>query len=253
MTPERSTDGDGTGDRRASPGVGGSDSADRPAEGSGDLRVIERLEDVPDPTPPGTVVVVDVIVASTAIVRLLEAGAASVRPFADVDEALAFGETADDPLLVGERDGRAVEGFDCGPLPSVLADREVAGREVGILTTNGTRAVHQLGPDREMLVASTVNAQAVATALGDDDALVVAAGRRGEVAPEDVAGARLVAHHRAGTLDEATAADLQETVRTCETAAWLDGLGFDHEVEALLAFDESETVPRLRDGAFIAD
>lgn len=211
---------------------------------------VDRLEDLPDPVPDADFVVVDVIISSTTIVRLLEAGAEYVRPFADRETALAFKERTG-AFLVGEQGGDAVEGFDGSPLPSLVAERDLSGRPVGILTSNGTRAVHRIGDDRDVFVASTVNAAAVASALAarDRDTWLVAAGRGGERVPEDVAGVDLV--ERCYRADPGDTTDLADAVRSSGTAAWLADLGFDHEVEALLAFNTSETVPQLVDGAFV--
>lgn len=226
--------------------------------GEGDgatIRVLDRLEDLPEPTPRGDFVVVDVIISSTTIVRLLETGVRYVRPFADVEAARSFAAGTDDAFLVGEQDGRAIEGFDSGPLPSVLDSHDLDGRPVGILTSNGTRAVERIGADREIFVGSTINAAAVASVLGERgrDVWVVAAGRNGDATPEDTAGATLVEGHWSGSLTESTVETARRDLRTSDTAAWLRELGFEHELRALLQFDSTDTVPRLRDGVFVAE
>lgn len=230
------------------------DPRDPPGDApAGDLRTVDRLEDLPEPAPEADYVVVDVIVSSTSIVRLLEAGAAYVRPFADADTALEFGERTDDALLIGEQGGRAVEGFDDGPLPSVFSERRIEGRPVGILTSNGTRAMDRIGHDRDIFVASTVNAGAVAETLADRDrdVWVVAAGRGGEAVAEDVAGAELVACCYREVVSDDRLSELADRIESCRTAAWLADLGFEHEVTDLLEFNSTETVPRLRDGVFV--
>jgi 2-phosphosulfolactate phosphatase len=221
---------------------------------TGELRTVERLEDLPDPAPEAPAfVVVDVIISSTSIVRLLEAGATSVRPFADVDDALAFKEETG-AVLVGEQGGRPVEGFDGSPLPSLVRRRDLERQPVGILTSNGTRAMDRIGHDREILVGSTVNARAVAAVLRerDGDAWLVAAGRGGDPVPEDLAGVELIERCYRDELSATAEAEIGERIESCGTAAWLRDLGFEHEVEDLLAFNSSETVPELRDGAFVA-
>ncbi|MFB6142536.1 MAG: 2-phosphosulfolactate phosphatase [Halorientalis sp.] len=215
------------------------------------VRTVDRLEDVPDPAPDADYVVVDVLISSTSIVRLLEAGADYVRPFADPEAARAFkAETG--AVLLGEQGGQPVEGFDGSPLPSTVPD-DVAGRPVGLLTSNGTRAVQRIGHDRDVFVGTTVNAAAVAETLADRDgeAWLVAAGRAGDRTPEDSAGVELVARHYRDDLTDEAAAALAEQVRESGTAEWFRDIGFDHEVEALLAFDTSDTVPHLRDGRFV--
>ena len=218
-----------------------------------DLRTVDRLEDLPEPLPEDAdFVVVDVIISSTSIIRLLEAGAAYVRPFADVDAALAFKEETG-AVLVGEEGGRAIEGFDGSPLPSLIRQRDLDGQPVGILTSNGTRAMDRIGHDRSILVGSTVNARAVAETLAgrDREAWLVAAGRRGEPVPEDVAGVELIECCYRDELTPDVESSLADDVESCGTAAWLRDLGFENEVDDLLAFNSSTTVPRLRDGVLV--
>lgn len=218
-----------------------------------DVHTVDRLEDLPEPVPDADFVVIDVIISSTTVVRLFEAGAAYVRPFADAETARQFKAETDDALLVGEQRGDSVAGFDCSPLPSILRERDLDGRPVGLLTSNGTRAIHRIGADREVFVGTTVNAAAVAERIDgrDRDVWLVAAGRQGTPTPEDAAGAELIARHLRDDLTEGAAAALVEQIETSGTAEWLAEIGFDHEVEALLSFDSSPVVPRLRDGRFV--
>jgi hypothetical protein len=83
-------------------------------------------------------------------------------------------------------------------------------------------------------------------------AALVAAGRSGDAVPEDLAGVELIERCYRDELTAAAETELAERVESCGTAAWLRDLGFEHEVEDLLAFNSSETVPRLRDGGFVA-
>lgn len=212
---------------------------------------VDRLENIPEPVPSGEFVVVDVIISSTSIVRILEGGAEYVRPFGDPEAALQFKEETEGALLVGEDGGDSIDGFDLSPLPSIIADADVAGRPVGIRTSNGTRAMGRIGHTDGLLVGSTVNAAAVAEELRErgTDSLIVAAGRQGEPVHEDSVGAELIqARYQGEAIDEAS---LRERVRACSTAEWLRSMGYEHEVEALLQFDSTDTVPTLRDGVFV--
>ena len=219
------------------------------ATGDPAVRRVNRQEDLPDPAPDAAFVVVDVIISSTTVVRLLEAGAESVRPFADPDAARRF-KREEGAFLVGEQGGESVEGFDGSPLPSLVADYPVERRPVGLLSSNGTRAMDRIGHDRDIYVGTTVNAAAVADAVRDHaEAWLVAAGRQGEVVGEDVAGVDLIAGHLDGSPPERST--LATAIRGTPTAAWLREMGFDHEVDALCEFDSTDVVPRLRDGAFV--
>ena len=218
------------------------------------VRRVDRLEDVPNPTPDADFVVVDVIMASTAIVRLLEEGAEYVRPFGDVDEAREFAERVEDPVLVGEQAGAPVDGFDLLPLPSSFSEHDLDGARVGMVTTNGTRAVERIGADEDVFIASTVNAYAVAQTLNerDGETWLVAAGRYGEPTPEDTAGARLVEAHHNGGVDDEDAEEIRDAVRSSNTADWIRRIGLADELDEILRLDSSGTVPRTRDGVFVA-
>ena len=220
-----------------------------------EVHVLERLEEIPEPIPDADFVVVDVIISSTAVVRLLEEGAEYVKTFGDTEEALAF-KRENDAVLVGEQSGGPIEGFDLSPLPSVFGEHDLEGRAVGIMTTNGTRAVERIGKEENVFFGTTVNAGAVADALLERgrDAYIVAAGRYGETTPEDTAGAELIRDMYDGGdggPSDGRIKELKDSVRESGTASWVDDLGYWHEIEALLEFNESETVPRMRDGVFV--
>lgn len=209
---------------------------------------------MPEPVPDATYVVIDVIMSSTTIVHLLEQGASYVHPFYDEAEARGFEEQADDAVLVGEDGGDPIEGF-LSPLPTVLRNEDLDGRPVGILTTNGTRAVHRIGQTEDVLVGSTVNAQAAAEELRgvDGDVYLVAAGRFGREAPEDTVGAELILkHYRGEELDGETRREYEERLRGSDTAEWLTDLGFSNEIEGVLEFSSSDVVPWMRDGVFVS-
>jgi 2-phosphosulfolactate phosphatase len=214
-------------------------------------RTVDRLEDIPEPAPTGEFVVVDVIISSTSIVRLLEEGAEYVKPFGGIEAALEFKRETDDALLVGEDGGGPIEGFDRSPLPSRIADADIEGRPVGIRTSNGTRAMERLDHPEGLLVGSTVNAAAVAEVLEERgrESLVVAAGRQGAVVAEDTVGAELIAERYRG--ENVADAELEARLRDSSTAAWLREIGYGHELDALAEFDSSETVPTLEDGRFV--
>lgn len=218
------------------------------------VRRFDRLEDLPE-SPPDDVdyVVVDVIISSTAIVRLLEQGAEYVKPLADIDDAREFRSSTEGAVLVGEQGGAPVDGFDYLPLPSVFGKDDIEGARVGMVTTNGTRAVERIGADKSVFVASTVNARAVASQLSERDreAWLVAAGRYGQPTPEDTAGTALVERHYDGEADDDFAENLRDDVRGSDTAGWIRDIGLGEEIEAVLDFDSTETVPRMRDGVFV--
>lgn len=111
----------------------------------------------------GTVVaVIDVLRASTTIAAALEAGARSVIPFLETEDAVRTARQFDrtEVRLAGERQMRAIDGFDLGNSPLEFTADAVAGRTVLLTTTNGTRALHAAHDAAAIYVASFVNASA---------------------------------------------------------------------------------------------
>src|SRR5262245_17681938 len=84
-----------------------------------------------------TVVVIDVLRATTTIVHALAAGAREVVPCLEVEEArqvaARLGKVA---VLRGERGGVAIAGFDVGNSPAEYTRERVGGKTVVFTTTN---------------------------------------------------------------------------------------------------------------------
>jgi len=219
-----------------------------------EVRTVERLEDLPEPLPDADFVVVDVIITSTAVVRLLEEGAAYVRAFGNADAARGFKAEKDGAVLVGEQGGGPVDGFDLSPLPSVFGEHSLEGKPVGMLTTNGTRAVERIGRSDGVFFGSTVNATAVAETLRrrGRDVWIVGAGRYGDPTPEDSAGVELIRDSYKGEGVDGRAEELRGRIRESATAGWIEDIGYGHEIDAVLDFDSTETVPVMRDGRFVS-
>src|SRR4051794_1740652 len=91
-----------------------------------------------------TVVVIDVLRATSTICTALAAGAREVIPFLEIEDALAAASAAGRANIVlgGERKGGKIAGFDLGNSPSEYRPEVVLGKQVYITTTNGTRAMH---------------------------------------------------------------------------------------------------------------
>src|SRR5215218_3513126 len=90
-----------------------------------------------------TVVVVDLLRATSTICQALAAGATEVVPFLEVSQALEAAEKHGrrDIVLGGERGGKRIDGFDLGNSPAEYTPATVGGRRVFFTTTNGTRAL----------------------------------------------------------------------------------------------------------------
>ncbi|HEX5269967.1 MAG TPA: 2-phosphosulfolactate phosphatase [Gemmataceae bacterium] len=224
---------------------------------------------LPALAPPGRLagglaIVIDVLRATTTIVHALAAGAACVRPCAEVEEAreLAGGMRAGRVLLAGERHGQPLPGFDLGNSPGEYTAKICKGSTVVMTTTNGTRALLRAAEAERVLVAAFVNYSAVCEQLRQDarPVHVVCAGTEGEVSLEDtlLAGALVDWLCQAGEVrlnDSARLAwDAFENHGRClpgalevgKGGASLRRLGYDEDIKAAARVDRFALVPELR-------
>jgi 2-phosphosulfolactate phosphatase len=135
-----------------------------------------------------TAVVIDVVRATTSIVEALANGAGGVYPTESTEEAVRLAQSLgrEDTILVGERKGVKVEGFDLGNSPAEFTAEAVGGKKLVMSTTNGTRALSAVSEASRLLVGAFTNLGAVAGALADDDLImIVCAGRNGDFAIDD--------------------------------------------------------------------
>ena len=145
----------------------------------------------------GTVVVIDVLRATTTIVFALEAGATEVIPCLEVSDARALAERfpPGTAVLGGERNGLPIEGFDLGNSPSEYTSESVGGKTVIFTTTNGTRAMLRCQKAEQVFLGAFVNASAVCRRLLACDKIhLLCSGTRGQFGRDDILLAGLLVH-----------------------------------------------------------
>ena len=146
-------------------------------------------------TPPDvqgrTVVVIDVLRATTTIAVALHHGAKAVVPASETEEALRIAQTlGDDVLLAGERKSVRIPGFGLGNSPLEFTADAVQHKTIILTTTNGTPALIAAQGAREVIVMAAVNFNTVVThcraALEQHgELLILCAGREKQFALED--------------------------------------------------------------------
>ena len=142
-----------------------------------------------------TAVVIDVLRASSTIVAALACSAQAIFPVVSTEEAIKLATSLgrDFALLAGERKGLKIDGFDLGNSPREFTLETVAGKQVVMTTTNGTRALVAAQDARRLLVGSLVNLAAVVDAVADAERLaIICAGTDGRFAIEDALCAGLL-------------------------------------------------------------
>jgi 2-phosphosulfolactate phosphatase len=137
-----------------------------------------------------TVIVVDVLRATSTIITALENGCKEVIPVAEIDEAVSITRTIDNDgfLLGGERNAVKIEGFHLSNSPLEYGREVVEGRTVVITTTNGTRAIKKAGSGARIYIGGFRNASAVGVKAAEetDDLVIICAGTEGKFSTDDI-------------------------------------------------------------------
>ncbi len=132
-----------------------------------------------------TVVVTDILRATSCMVAALANGVESITPVASVEECQAL--QAQGYLAAAERGGQQAEGFDLGNSPLSYVDHDYSGRKLAMTTTNGTLAISKSNGANEVVIGAFLNLTALADYLitKTDDSLIVCSGWKGKVSFED--------------------------------------------------------------------
>ena len=214
-----------------------------------------------------TVVVIDVLRATSTLVEALANGARSVFPAQTTDDAVRLAQALgrEDVLLCGERRGLKIQGFDLGNSPLEFTAERVAGKVLVMSTTNGTPALTACVGAKQVLVASLLNLDAVVRELvaAGEDVEILCAGREKRFALEDALCAGMIALgvrsrlERAPRTNDAAAVAMSLARRAAgRMERWLarsaagralKGVGLADDVAYCAAVDRHAVVPRLKE------
>ena len=159
------------------------------------VHVLFSKEDLDHQRLDGKVaVVLDVLFATSTIIKALAAGATEVIP--TLDEAGAHAEAQKHPdgsyVLAGELYAVTLPGF-APPTPLALSEYGLDGRKVIYSTTNGTVALKQSARADHVYAGALINARAIVDVLLQRHAgktvLIVCSGSMGSPNLEDMYGA----------------------------------------------------------------
>ncbi len=110
----------------------------------------------------GITVIIDVFRAFTVEAYLMNNGAQKIIPVGDSQIAYDYKEKHKDAILVGERHGKILPGFDYGNSPSQLENVDFTGKTVIHTTSAGTQGIANATNAEIILTGSLVNAKATA-------------------------------------------------------------------------------------------
>ena len=132
-----------------------------------------------------TVVVVDLLRATSVISTAFIEGVKAIIPVQTLDEALAY-KGKEGYIVAAERNAKPIEGFDYGNSPFHYINADVAGKTLVLTTTNGTKAIYN-AREHKVITASYVNIDAVAKHLiaENNDVIILCSGWKGVFNLED--------------------------------------------------------------------
>jgi 2-phosphosulfolactate phosphatase len=142
-------------------------------------------------------IVVDILRMTTTSAVLMSRGLSELYVVADEEEARVVAKEKK-ALLLGERGGLPMKGFDGGNSPIEYLKKDLKDQRAVLCTSNGSVAVEAVNEAKHVLLGSTVNAFAVAREAlkrAETSITILCAGlsTHREVSLEDALGAAIIA------------------------------------------------------------
>ena len=219
-----------------------------------------------------TIVVIDVLRASSSMVTALVNGAKGIIPVEDMAAAskIAANLDAKNVLLCGEKDGYKIDGFQLGNSPMEYSRETVEGRTLILNTTNGTKAVSRSALANRILIGCFLNAGAVVDYIrnSEDDIILICAGWKTRLSLEDMLCAGLIVDRLLnGVVDDLASDgakiahllykkyehDIEAAVRQSSHARRLNGIAHPNDISYCSQIDIINIVPQvnLKDGIIL--
>ncbi len=209
-----------------------------------------------------TVVVIDVLRASTTIVAALQNGAKEIVPVATVEFGVKIsgGMFGGQTLLGGERNTKKVEGFALGNSPLEYTSEIVSGKTIILYTTNGSKAIVKAKFAGNLYVGSYLNLGVIAEQLirTGTDFEILCAGKSNTFSLEDsVCAGRLIRRvldknneltltdtaRVTMSLDDSFGKEPLEMLKETEHGKLLLQNGFEDDLKYAAGVDTSDVIP----------
>ncbi|MFD0695008.1 2-phosphosulfolactate phosphatase [Paenibacillus sp. GCM10027628] len=210
-----------------------------------------------------TVIVIDVLRATSTMIAALGNGCKAVVPVETVLQAKDLQKPGD--LLGGERFCKKIPGFDFGNSPAEYTRAAVQGKRIILTTTNGTRGIQKAMKADHVLAGALTNGNACAKAAVTfkRDVVILCAGTQDVFSLEDGLCAGLILEEIGRIVGDKNLAvndfglamrscylqakdALLDTLLTCANAKRLCKIGFREDLVACSKVNETTIVP-IRD------
>ncbi|MDF2502936.1 2-phosphosulfolactate phosphatase family protein [Clostridium sp.] len=211
-----------------------------------------------------SVVVIDILRATSVIVTAINNGCKEVIPVLTVDEAVGIArKDRKKYMLGGERDAIKIKGFDFSNSPLEYNSDKVKDKTLIMTTTNGTRAIKASINAKHIIIAAMINAEAVAKKLINlnNDIVIVNSGTNGEFSIDDFICSgyiiSILKKREFHLSDIATTAlyiyennkDIKSFIRYANHYKKISKLGLYEDLEYCCQKDIIDSVPEYKDGS----
>ncbi|MCE1189081.1 MAG: 2-phosphosulfolactate phosphatase [Ignavibacteria bacterium] len=209
-----------------------------------------------------TVVVIDVLRATTSIISAMENGAGELIPVASIEFAMKMSNNlfGGKTLLAGERNGLKIDGFNLGNSPLEFTREVVNGKSIILFTTNGSKAIAKTKFSEQTMICSFTNISAVAELLLSTrkSVTLLCSGSQGLFSLEDTVCAGMLAEKLLQGEDEVNVSDSVKTalvlarkfgdnigtmLKESEHGRYLMEKGFTDDLSYCAEVDRSSVVP----------
>lgn len=213
-----------------------------------------------------TTVVIDVLRASSTIIKALSNGAKEVVPVGTVEFAVKVsgGIFGGQTLLGGERNTKKIEGFALGNSPSEYTAEIVSGKTIVFYSTNGSRAIVKAKYSSNLFVCSFNNLSAVANHLKklNEDVIILCSGNNNFISLEDSVCAGMLVNKlisidssmvlndsskSAMTLFKSFGKNIPRFLSETDHGKILIENGFETDLKDCAELDSTEVIPKYSD------
>lgn len=209
-----------------------------------------------------TVVVIDVLRATSVITTALYNGALDVTVKVEVEEALKLKNN--ETLLGGERKALKIEGFDLSNSPLEYSREKVENKRIVLTTTNGTKTIHRAASADKIYIGSILNGKAVGELLAQEgkDTIIICAGTQGNFSLDDFICAGKIIHDVVNIkqiiMDDFAASaymayrdnknDMISYIKMASHYKYLISLGLENDIKYCFTEDIIKLVPQAKNG-----
>lgn len=135
-----------------------------------------------------TVIIIDILRATSVITTAINNGCKKVIPVLTVEEAKDIAKNSEEDIILGgERNALKIDGFNFSNSPLEYTKKYVEGKTVVLSTTNGTRAINNSFNAKTILISALINSKATAKAIDKlhEDLIIINSGTNGQFSIDD--------------------------------------------------------------------